>query len=253
MYIPHRPIALARVQERILERLLIGPAHLTLYLLLILLCMPVWQANATLAIIYGLGFYITLANSYIHHVIWPSSKELLQLLLIYLWRVLSLHFELDSAELDDVAFGQVVVLVMCVWLCVTDHDEHWLVVFWIFWLVDIWAQSIVSYEVVPRSCRAGARATLQREQRSWAWPKNVISWDELNLITDEHNFTSCVSFDILLGYVFAFIIKKAMRITSPGHATHVDLKIGLLWNGLRSIWVLDQVLNLSMLHLLKRY
>jgi hypothetical protein len=65
----------------------------------------------------------------------------------------------------------------------------------------------------------------------------MVSRYKLDLVSDKDNLTSSVRLNVFLGDVLTLIIKKTVRVSSPGHTTHVDLCNWLHFlNALRSLF-----------------
>lgn len=167
-------------------------------------------------------------------------------MLILLWRIQGLHLELDSTEFDDIAFAQFIILVMIIRLRVPHHNKHLLVVIGIR-VVNARRFGVIFYYVM--SLRN--RTSLQRKHWSRCLTEDVVSRDQLNLVSYEYDLASSVGLDILLLYILALVVKQAMRISRPGYAPHVNFKYRLRL--LLLLGLIHELLDHLMMLLLHRY
>ena len=49
-----------------------------------------------------------------------------------------------------------------------------------------------------------------------------MSADKLHIIVDSDDFSSSIGLDISFGYIAGFVIKQAMRVSTPSNTSHVN-------------------------------
>lgn len=136
-----------------------------------------------------------------------------------------LHIKFDAAKFDSVAAIQFIIQIILCGLSIANNHKHFIVNILIRDRLAVLVPWCLLDQCVVLDLEAAV--WLAHDDHRLGLGVDIVrfsaNWDEFDVILHSQDFASSLGFDIFLGDVFRFIIKKAMWVARPCDAAHVDL------------------------------
>lgn len=217
-------VALARVKKRVVDGLIVTPANFALNILLFCIF-----NNATInldslffselivavIIIFAIIFIVTTAKVWLFD--WWATCTFPDIDISLNWFSSKVfNSELQSSQFNRVPLSKFIVHgIFILTLHVPDNDEHH--VRSVLLVAGATKGVIFNYELV---IAVFSYCDQWLGRRVYVFRLKICGY-ELDIIVESDHATSCLSFDILLGYEPTLIVKQPVGVSRPSDATHV--------------------------------